>query len=501
MAGGQSDFDGQFVISAASEPVERGWTRQSFGKFNLDMAPGCQCVRVFDRSGRKIGLLLGTPIDLKRNSIITSDYSIEEALANASQIDSFVEKHIYGLTGTFLFILSAFGLNRIYLDCNGSMSVVYSAEKKTAGATAAVLLDSGEYSARFRKDLYDALDVDNAGWFTVGLTAHRGISRLLCNHYLDLDKWVAVRHWPLAAITSAHDLKQTFRNISDRVTQTINLLADNDITRVALTAGSDSRYLLACSRPLLDKVSFVTVGAPAGEIDVACSKLLARKFNLKHDILPYKEATSAEIALWRLRAGHCVGGNNVKLHPSVRPLEGHFFVGGLGGEIGRGFLWLNAEPDTPLDANNLVARLKLPQIPEVIEKVGEWLKPLERYDTLFKLDLAYIELRMSAWGFCDTYVKPKQKELHPMVSRANYVDMLSIPPDLRRGGKMFPEIIAMLWPELLSQPINRYGDWRDQFAVVKKALRDPNRARRKAVQLFRTVWMPTGKQNMEEKAQ
>ena len=52
-----------------------------------------------------------------------------------------------------------------------------------------------------------------------------------------------------------------------------------------------------------------------------------------------------EAELWRLRTGHCLGGTNVWMHPSVRPLDGRCFVGGLGGEIGRGFLWLNAQPD------------------------------------------------------------------------------------------------------------------------------------------------------------
>jgi hypothetical protein len=237
---------------------------------------------------------------------------------------------------------------------------------------------------------------------------------------------------------------------------------------------------------LQHQVSFVTVDAPAGEVDVAAARKLAQTFELRHEVLPYREATPTQMETWRYRAGHCVGGNNVKLHPSVEPLEGRYFAGGLGGEIGRGFLWLNAERDTPLDTPGLVARLKLPQLPAVVQEVDDWLQPLAHYDTLYKLDLAYMELRMSAWGFCDSYVKPKQNELHPMMSRANYADMLSIAPDARRKGRIFVDVIESLWPEILVQPINRYGDWRDRVVFIKKVLRDPRRAKNKALQLLRT---------------
>lgn len=481
-----SEFDGQFLIFEAERPIPSGWITRQLTRFSLALSPTTRCATVYDCDGRQVGVLIGTAIDLDTRTVIAGDYVIELPLEDDAGIDNFVETGLYRLAGSFLFILDAAGKTRIYLDANGSLSLVFDTAARTAAATSAVLLGETEYESRFRKDMYDALDVENAGWFTAGLTAHRGVRRLLCNHYLDLDCWTVHRHWPLGVIETAHDAISTYQRICDRVTRTIDILADDGRTSVALTAGFDSRLLLACCRNLLDRVSFVTVDAPAGEVDVAVARKLARLFGLRHEVLPYREATPKQIELWRLRAGHCVGGNNVKLHPSVVPLEGRYFVGGLGGEIGRGFLWLSADQKTPLDARDLVARMKLPQHPEVIREVEVWLEPLAQYDTLYKLDLAYMELRMSAWGFCDSYVKPRQNEIHPMVSRANYVDMLSISPDSRRKGRIFTEAIATLWPDILSQPINRFGDWRDNIVFAKKILRNPRRAKNKVAQLILT---------------
>jgi len=478
-------LDGQFVVSTDQRPCPEGWHVHRVGEAWLNISPVTPAIPVLDRDGNRVGLLLGTAIDLDRSCVLEDSYVADGRLTGIDDVDRFVDDHIYRLSGCFLFILSARGVNRIYLDADGSLSIVYDPEARAAGATAAALLDADEYRRRFRSKLYETLDVDNAGWFTAGLTAHEGINRLLCNHYLDLDDWTATRHWPLGPIAVSSDPKATYARICDRITRTIEILARGGDTGIALTAGSDSRLLLACSRRLVDDVSFVTVKARGGDVDVACAIRLAREFGLRHELLPFREATKAQAELWKLRAGHCVGGNNVLMHPSVEPMEGRYFVGGLGGEVGRGFLWLNADEDTPLDTSGLVARLKLPQNEEVLAAVEAWLKPLSGYDTLFKLDIAYLELRMSCWGFCDSYVKPRQKELHPMISRDNYVDMLSIPAELRRKNDICMNAIRTMWPEVLNSPINKYGNYKDYLRPLENAIKNPRKVSKKVAQLVR----------------
>ncbi|MBW9113739.1 hypothetical protein JNB88_08845 [Rhizobium cauense] len=476
-------LDGQFLVS--TEPKFRsGWSQLQVGSLHVSLAPLTRVLNVYGADGDQIGVLVGTPIDLEGGRVITGRYTLPAALGEGDNIDEFVEEHIYKLSGSFLFLLSTAMHRRIYLDANGTISLVYDRDARIAGATAAALLAGDKYKQRFRARLYKALDVDNAGWFTGDLTAHTGINRLLCNHYLDLDTWAVTRHWPSRPLEVSSDPTLTCARIFERVRQTIEILARTGTTSVALTAGSDSRLLLSCCRDLLGEVSFATVRAPNADIDVACARRLATKFKLPHELLAYREATPKQAELWKLRAGHCVGGNNVKMHPSVIPLEGRYFVGGLGGEVGRGFLWLNARPDLPIDAKTLIGRLKLPQDDELLRSVAAWLAPISHFDAFLILDLAYIELRMSSWGFCDSYVKPKQQELHPMISRANYADMLSLPPDVRRKGHIYLQQIERSWKEISEIPINKYGNYRDVLTPALTAIRNPKRAYRKARQLL-----------------
>ncbi len=475
---------GQFAVCLSTRRPTAGSHRHGLESLAVDIFAGVDLISVIDGAGRTIGVLLGTAIDLDTESIVEGQLRVGDTLSTSEDVDGFVEKNIYRLAGSFLFILEAVGKRRVYLDANATMSLVYQPEAKIAGSSAAALFDAETYRERFRSDLYDALDVDNAGWFTAGLTAHRGLHRLLCNHYLDLDTWVAVRHWPRQQIAEAPDASTAYRQISDQVTRAIRALAKSGDACVALTAGNDSRFLLACCRDLVDDVSFVTVDAPGAELDVASARNLATRFGLRHHVLPFRLATATEQERWQFRAGHCVGGANMRMHPSVSPLEGKYFVGGLGGEIGRGFLWLKAEKDTPIDAANIVARLKLPQHPDVLEAVEAWLSPLSHYDSLFTLDLAYLELRMSAWGFSDSYVKPDQKEINPMISRESYVNMLSVPPGMRREREILLKEISRKWADVLNIPINKYGDIRDKIKFVRDVAANPRRAVRKISQLL-----------------
>ncbi|MBP1885537.1 hypothetical protein [Sinorhizobium mexicanum] len=204
---------------------------------------------------------------------------------------------------------------------------------------------------------------------------------------------------------------------------------------------------------------------------------------MSHRLLPYREADEQGTRAWQMRVGHCVTGSNMTMHPSVEPLNGRIFLGGLGGEIGRGFLWLDSQEDTAIDEAGIVSRLKLPQHARLLEEVRQWLKPLQHYRSLFLLDLAYMELRMSCWAFSQSYAMPSQVEVNPLICRKIYTAMLSLPPSLRRDNGMIFRAIQQTWPEVLALPINKYGDWRDRARIAGDAIADPRRAIRKIRQV------------------
>lgn len=480
MPGDWPSRDRQFLVSERSTPA-RGTARLTLPTLAVDAWGEVSMVPVRNASGTTFGALLGTPVDIDKGPVISP--LVVDAPVGPDAADVWAERHIYPLAGSFLLVLDLPECRRIYLDADGSRSLVYDPALKLAGATAMTILDEDAYWRRLRTGLHRKLEVDQAGWFSATLTAHTGVLRLLCNHYLDLDTWEQHRHWPVAPIGQSADPAAVFDAMLGRIRQTVAVLHRHGSVKLALTAGLDSRFVLSALRPIAGTLDFVTVAAPRAGLDVATARLLSRQFGLPHAVLPYRHARPEQAEAWQIRAGHCVSGANMTMHPSVEPLRDHYFLGGLGGEIGRGFLWLGADEDTPIDARNVVARLKLPPEPELLAGVETWLEPIAHYDSLLKLDLAYLELRMGSWAFADAYANPVARELHPMVSRANYCAMLSVPAELRRDGTVFRNAVTRTWPELLALPINRYGNWRDTAKRLTDAIASPRRVARKVRQI------------------
>jgi hypothetical protein len=232
----------------------------------------------------------------------------------------------------------------------------------------------------------------------------------------------------------------------------------------ALTAGQDSRVILAALRSRKAVVSFYTIAMAQSGLDVSTSCQLAARFGLQHAVYPVVEATPSEISHWRYMASHCVGGANAYAHPADRALNGFDFVlGGQGGELARGFLWRATDGSIPrLDGGQLTGRLGLSQLPSVVDRITAWLAGVERFSIYTQLDLAYLELRLSPWAFASAYAQnPAVRYVCPFISRRAIELMLGMPPEARRAPQIMREAIGASWPELMDIPINRYGDYRD----------------------------------------
>ena len=181
-----------------------------------------------------------------------------------------------------------------------------------AGSTAAAILPPGEYEARFRKALYERLDVANEGWFPAGLTAHEGVSRLLCNHRLDLRSMSAARHWPQSAPVRTEDPTAAVDKVAASIRDNLDCVFSNVSAALALTGGSDSRARLSLARDRRQKITTYVVDAhnPNTDIDIYLSSQIARRFGVNHKVITPLPSDPAIQQRWRYRAAHAVGGGN-----------------------------------------------------------------------------------------------------------------------------------------------------------------------------------------------
>ncbi|MBL8772702.1 MAG: hypothetical protein JNK30_15065 [Phenylobacterium sp.] len=432
--------------------------------------------RVYAADGALLGGFLGFPVDYRRGAVIQEDIRLDAPAPSAAQLDAFVEDFVFGHSGSFLFILDQPTARRVYLDADGSLSAVYDAERKVCAATAGLLLDREAYDARFRRELHEFLNVRADGWFPAGLTAHVGISRLMCNHYLDLDEGRTHRHWPTGQIAITDDPDAAIRRINASIVDTVRALHAGGRLTTTLTAGNETRMILAACREIKDQLNFYTVDSVETRLDAKRAQELAKRFGLNHRLLPIRYATPEQAEQWHARAGHSIGGPNMLSFPTVEALASFDFVsGGLGGEIGRAFFWRPTDTEASQhSAHDIAVRFGMPISPEVVSAVEQWMATVPPVDGYLMMDLAYLELRMSCWAFAQAYATPDNYAIHPMISREAFAAMLSLPPDWRRTNRMIIRGIELAWPELLSLPINRYGDYRDVLRPLGRAMRNPN---------------------------
>ena len=480
-----ANFFGQVLISIGDIPDRRNFIRHTVGGISLLVHIQLPIVEIVDAEDLLLGYLIGHVIEEKADP--PTKIRIEKSKDPSGVGISYetLERELYKLGGKFIFVASLDGKRRLYLDTNGCLPILYSSEARCAASSAGLLLSKEEYTHRFRTELYNRLAVHSDGWFPSGLTAHDNLSRLLCNHYLDLDSWTTERHWPKRAITPSAEPAESVRRISEIVGNSVEALRRSGSVGIALTGGNETRFVLSCLNDT-DGLKFYTVAARGAERDVYLAGALAKRFNLDHHILPFVEATEEEEEAYRFAASHCVGGANPKTYPSTQPMrEVTYFLGGLGGEVGRAFFWRSTDtPEMQLNASDICGRFGLPKSDEVLEATNTWLNGVTKFDALTKLDLAYIELRMCAWGFAAEYSNNYSIQLHPLVFREVYENMLSLPPDWKRENKMILHGIASSRPELLEIPINKRGILRDSLALFQRAAMNPQLIVRKIRKTF-----------------
>lgn len=476
---GLEEFRGQFVVAETPLAPVPGSRLVRAGNFHLVVANDVPTLEVFDAGGLLVGTLLGHPVDLLAGRVARDRLDLDVKLRD--DVDGFVEHQLLArFAGSFLLVLHAAGAERVYLDAGGTMSAVYDPEARKLASSTPLLLTPEEYRRRFDAELHAFLKIDRDGWFPAGLTAHDGIRRLVCNHYLDGRTWRERRHWPRAQLPVAADPEATSRAAAAATRRAIGALKASGPLAFALTGGNESRLMLAACRDIAAELDFVTIANPTQVLDRALAAELAARFGLHHRFLPSVMATREQREAYVLRAGHTIGDVRTLGFPSVAPLAGAYFVNGSGGGVGRGFFWRRGDKaNDRIDAQGLATRLGMPVHEKVVEAVGRWLEGTPGFDLFLTLDLAFLELRMAPWAFANAYGNPEVHHIHPLISRPVFEAMVTLPHDWRREGRMTGSIVRQCWPELLSVRINRYGDYRDTLRLIARLASNPSHIARK----------------------
>ena len=200
---------------------------------------------------------------------------------------------IKNLAGRYVIFIKNAGFSCVFNDPCGLRSVYYlkSREHKifatqpTLIGEATPLIGGEKIELFFHSDYYRNA---NEYWLPAGLSIYENVSQLLPNHFLDIEKNKQERFWPDIEIENYridHVMKELPTILSNSIKQ-VNI--ENSLA-LPLTAGYDSRLLLAASKSSVNDIYIFTMihkkHLSKKHQDLVIPKKITNKFSLKHHLV------------------------------------------------------------------------------------------------------------------------------------------------------------------------------------------------------------------------
>lgn len=476
---GPSELRGQFRLSRTVWDPPSGWRTDTIREWTLSHHESLSVGRI-TAGGQVLGWIIGEPI-LPDGRLVAGDIELPSgwSVSSGEVPESFVEE----LRGSFIVALVGVASPRLYLDGSGSRGVVFSATRQIVASTVFLIpyAEDGDHLAF----------VDGPGRFNYdphlhfGLTVRSSVDWLMPNHYLDLREWRTIRHWPKGPTLFVDNIGETIEFVADRLARNLRSLAEAGPFQMSLTAGKDTRVLLACARELTDRIEFVTHAIPdrLGRVDVSGARHIAHVMKLRHRVIHVRPPTSRELARLLYRTGgvaatdhRCqTGVNGMRAMHAQKP-----YVAGSGAEIDRMPLYIEIPVGLrQFTIETLLGLRGYPLWPETVERGARWLRelPIENPYTVF--DYRALEMRFGGWGgfLPYGYAEGAAFFYYPFGDRSVVQALMSLPPEYRRKDGVTHDVIASRWPELLNFPFNEatvgpYAWYRAVRTFAKHVVKD-----------------------------
>ncbi len=459
---GVEELVGQFILSRSVSVLLETWSRRALGGWHLGFHPTLPVLDIQGSDSTVIGWLLGYPIDAETRLLREEvHFEITNGIRKA---DEQFEEWLYSHGGRFAAVFLDPETSRVYLDPCGSLAAVFCPEQQIVASTSSLIpyLNKNDDNHELIQTI-EAMPEDTC--YPFSLTHRRSVKRLLPSHYLDLERWQAIRHWPKGEIDVVQDVSEAVRELASLLKNNISAIARDYPLHLALTAGRDSRMLLACTREHVDRTLLYTVSGPGpGKIlDWHIASRLARKNGLHLVQLHYKPAPAKEIEQWESRTGHCVHGSIKEWNSLFRNLDSHRAVlCGASGELGRGFHFRAGDTETSLiSVEDLLEKSQMPNLPEIHRRAQQWRNELPIHNALTIWGLLYNETFNGSW-FGPVHYGFTHNALYiwPFCHRRIIEIMLGLPREYRLDNRLPSDVVAQEWPELLHLPFNWYVGFR-----------------------------------------
>ncbi|SDB61728.1 hypothetical protein SAMN05660653_03227 [Desulfonatronum thiosulfatophilum] len=494
----------QWLLTPHREYIPESWDQYFYEGWHLGAHPQTHVCRLHCSEGHFIGWIFQPQLYLREGQAVFPEEMINLPVRGQPSSQD-VERILFGRTATGT-SMSEEGFEGMWIGVIFGRDGKKPFRRVYPGPTHSVLFSpSAEVVATSHNLIPDAardIEISRAfdlparqRFYSFGLTAFKGVQRLLPNHYLDLDSFNAVRHWPTHPFEQfEHGATGAERIVEHSRRLLWGLSKRYSSYKIFLSAGRDSRAIAAIARPLLheDRFDFrlnTTYGSDLGSrVDLQASIQLARIMRLPHDVTKRVIRKVPRLAILKgfVRIGEAVSGPS--LASAATSGQGAAFSGlnlaGMAGEAGRAFYWAGRDSDKPVGVEEVNKCVGAPVVESTVLAAERWLAELPawlRDSPPDVFDLLYVEQRLGCWEAPVRYLytgTPHTASL--MASGFNIETMLRLPYAYRKSGRLQHDMIAHSWPELLSVPFNEPRGFL-RFVALQERARNQLRALRRAL--------------------
>ena len=472
----------QFLLARETVPELNSWEKLEVGRYFLHVHPDLQITVIHDSN--KTLTLLGYLLD-PENYQSSNQEILYRILAATKDFGSLILA-LKPYAGRYaLFYQDRESLNLVQ-DALALREVYYckSENRVICGSQPNLLVNFSQPRIQEESDpeLLDFVRnhlprVRNGRLWVGDGTTYKMVKHLLPNHYLDLKRMESYRYWPNTPLIRI-ELDEVVRKCAAFLQGAMKAALHRHPLMMAVTAGLDSRALLAASKEISNSVYFFInkedrLSESSGDIRIP--KEIFRRISIPFNVHQIQKDVDEDFKKIFL-------GNTFYARDMLLPVIYNVYykkhsdkVNILGvGEVGRTKFY-----DEPKNLNPyyLAYMLRYRRSPYAVRECASWLasaKPVARRYGLNIMTLFWWEVLIGNWGSVGNSESDIAiEEFDPYASHFLYEMFLSADDNYLtfHDNIIFEKLIRFMWPQLLDVPVNPPDSIRDWFFLALHKLR------------------------------
>ncbi len=455
----------QFIIGERPMPDFPDWKSISFSQLSLKVHPDLDLTTA--KGSKSDFLMLGFALSHLRPEANNREL-MDELAGTCHNVEEMLE-YCRDLCGRYVILFHFSQSTGLVHDLIGSRSVYWCVHQNSVwcasqpNTLAKFLSIDEDHSPDVQAYIERDMVVDGeARWIGDG-TKYIGVKHLLPNHYLDFQGKRCVRYWPTSSLRPL-DIEYASRKSAEILEDTMRAATNRFQLSMAITAGWDSRCMLSATRNVRSQVYYYIQkygGMTDNHRDIRVPRKLARKLGIPFHIIEcgdyqddsFDRALESNVFMLHNPA------KKVLYRSFYQDFQGRVNASGNISDLCRSFFGI----DPVYKIEDLLGLLNLSGSRYVSDSIQAWYVEAKSVCDAFGYnlrDLFFWEQVLANWGsMFAAELDVAIDEFYPFGTRRLIETVLAVNGKFRpyNNSLVHRRMIELLWPELLSEPINPVG--------------------------------------------